>query len=224
MTGGGARIGSSSIPASRLGTLGGSGNLGTITGYDVITDFATGSDTLDLQGTTVAAANTAGTTGAQQSTLQIGSQTIKSHAISNGIVTFDDAAPYSSALSLTSTASVAAVVSYLSRNDIGTTGTTVAFTATISGVAHSFVYEQLSTGTPASTAQYLLVDLSGVTLTSGGTSVTSLISAGRIAPAGASGEAINLALHQPADHVGPSHGDRGRRPGRLEPERGQPQC
>ena len=186
-----------------LGTLGGSGNSGTISGYDVITDFATGSDTLDLQGTTVAAANTAGTTGAQQSTLQIGSQTIKSHAISNGIVTFDDAAPYSSALSLTSTANVAAVVSYLSRNDIGTTGTTVAFTATIGGVAHSYVYEQLSTGTPASTAHYLLVDLSGVTLTSGGTSVTSLISAGRIAPAGASGEAINLALSQPADHTGP---------------------
>ena len=54
-----------------LGTLGGSGNAGTITGYDIITDFTTGSDTLDLQGTTTAAANTAGTTGAQQSTLQI---------------------------------------------------------------------------------------------------------------------------------------------------------
>ncbi len=180
-----------------LGTLGGSGNSGTITGYDVITDFTTGSDTLDLQGTTTAAANTAGTTGAQQSTLQISSQTIKSHAISNGIVTFDDSAPYSAALSLTSTANVAAVVSYLSRNDIGTTGSTVAFTATISGVAHTYVYEQLSTGTPASTANYLLVDLSGVTLTSGGTSVTSLISAGRIAPAGAAGEPINLALSAP---------------------------
>ena len=52
-------------------TLGGSGNSGTITGYDVITDFATGSDTLDLQGTVSAAANTAGTTGTQSS-LQIG--------------------------------------------------------------------------------------------------------------------------------------------------------
>jgi hypothetical protein len=185
-----------------LGTLGGSGNTGTVTGYDVITDFAVGSDTLDLQGTTTSAANTSGTTGAQQSTLQIGSQTIKSHAVSNGIITFDDAAPYSTALSLTSTASVAAVVSYLSRNDFGTTGTTVAFVATISGVAHTFVYEQLSTGTPASTADYLLVDLSGVTLTSGGTSVTSLISAGRIAPAGIAGEEINLALDAPAEHQG----------------------
>ena len=82
--------------------LGGSGNSGTISGYDVITDFATASDTLDLQGTAAAAANTAGTTGAQ-STLQIGSQTIKSHAITNGIITFDDAAAYSAALSLTAT-------------------------------------------------------------------------------------------------------------------------
>ena len=32
-------------------TIGGSGNAGTITGFDVITDFATASDTLDLQGT-----------------------------------------------------------------------------------------------------------------------------------------------------------------------------
>ncbi len=186
-----------------LGTLGGSGNAGTITGYDIITDFTTGSDTLDLQGTTTAAANNAGTSNSSnQSTLMIGGQTLKSHAISNGIITFDDSGVYSSALNLTSLSNVAAAVSYLSRNDIGTTGTTVAFTATISGVAHTFVYEQLSTGTPSSTAQYLLVDLSGVTLTSGGTSVTSMISAGRIAPAGASGEAINLAMHEPAGHVG----------------------
>ena len=182
-------------------TIGGSNNAGTITGYDVITDFATASDTLDLQGTAAAAANTAGTNGTQSS-LQIGSQTIKSHAISNGIVTFSTAAPYSAGLSLTSTANVAAVVDYLSKNDIGTTGTTVAFTATLSSVAHTFVYEQLSVNAPASSADYLLVDLSGVTLTSGGTSVTSLISAGRIAPAGVAGEPINLALAAPADHVG----------------------
>ena len=69
-------------------------------------------------------------------------------------------------------------------------------------MAHTYVYEQLSTGTPASSSDYLLVDLSGVTLTSGGTSLTSLISAGRIAPAGVAGEPINLALAAPADHVG----------------------
>ena len=90
MTGGGGADSFVINTGQSTGTLGGSGNAGTITGYDVITDFATGSDTLNLQGTTTVAANTAGTNGAQQSTLTIGSQTVKSHAISNGIVTFDD--------------------------------------------------------------------------------------------------------------------------------------
>ena len=184
-----------------IGTIGGSGNAGTITGYDVITDFSTAVDKLDLQGTAAVAANTAGTNGTD-STLTIVGATVKSHAITNGIVTFDDAATFATPLSLTSLANVAAVVEYLSRNDIGTTGTTVAFTATIRGVAHTYVYEQLSTGARVHERDYLLVDLSGVTLTSGGTSLTSLVSAGRIAPAGAAGEAINLALAEPTDHVG----------------------
>jgi hypothetical protein len=181
-------------------TIGGSGNSGTITGYDVITDFNTSVDKLDLQGTAAAAANTTGRNGTD-STLTIGGATVKSHAISNGIITFDDANTYAAPLNLTSTANVAAVVQYLAANDIGTTGSTVAFTATISGVAHTYVYEQLSTGAPRSSANYLLVDLAGVTLTSGGTSVSALISAGRIAPAGAAGEPINLALSAPTDHA-----------------------
>jgi hypothetical protein len=44
---------------------------------------------------------------------------------------------------LTSTANVAAVVQYLERNDLGNAGVTVAFTATISSVAHTFVYQQV---------------------------------------------------------------------------------
>jgi Ca2+-binding RTX toxin-like protein len=183
-------------------TIGGTGNSGTITGYDVITDFKTGSDTLDLSGTAAAAANTTGTNGSD-STLTISSATVKSHAISNGIVTFDDANTYAAALNLTSTANVAAVVQYLSKNDIGSIGTTVAFTATIGGVAHTYIYEQLTTNSPGGTStNYLVVDLANVTLTSGGTSLTSLISAGRVAPAGVSGEPINLALAEPANHVG----------------------
>ncbi len=183
-------------------TLGGSGNAGTIAGYDIITDFATGSDTLNLQGTAAVAANTAATNGAD-STLTIGGQTVKSHAITNGIVTFDDNNTFNagSILSLTSLANVAAAVDYLNGVDIGTTGSTVAFTANIGGVAHTYIYEQLSTGIPSAT-NYLLVDLENVTLTSGGTSLSSLISAGRIAPAGVAGEPINLALKEPADHVG----------------------
>ena len=106
-------------------------------------------------------------------------------------------------MSLTSLANVAAVVQYLTKNDIGNIGSTVAFTATIGGLAHTYVYEQLTAGSAGTSANYLLVDLEGVTLTSSGTSLASLISAGRIAPAGVSGEAINLALSAPDDYVGP---------------------
>ncbi len=43
-----------------------------------------------------------------------------------------------------------------------------------------------------------------MTLTAGGTSLTTLINANHIAPAGTSGEAISLALTEPAaDHAGP---------------------
>ena len=70
MTGGGGADTFVIATGANAVTIGGSGNFGTITGYDVITDFATGSDTLDLQGTAVAAANTTGTNGTD-STLTI---------------------------------------------------------------------------------------------------------------------------------------------------------
>ncbi|UPJ94240.1 VCBS domain-containing protein [Bradyrhizobium sp. 172] len=183
-----------------LGIVGGSGDVGTISGYDVITDFATASDILNLQGTPAAASNTTGVNGTD-SALTIGGNKVSSHAITNGIITFDDTGTYATALSLTSTANVAAVVDYLNRNDIGTTGTTVAFIATIGGTAHTYIYEQLSTGTPVSSSDYLLVDLQNVTLTSGGTSLSSLIPT-HVAPAGIAGEAINLGLTNPTEFVG----------------------
>ncbi len=184
-------------------TPGGSGNNGTITGYDVITDFATGTDTLDLQGNVAVAVNTAGTNGAD-SALTIDGQTVKSHAITNGIVTFDDnnAFNVASILNLTSLADVAAAVDYLNGNDIGAARSTVAFMADLAGVTNTFIYEQISSGTPSSESKYLLVDLENVTLTSGGISLSSLVSDGRIAPAGVAGAPINLALSEPGDHVG----------------------
>ena len=145
-------------------TIGGTGNAGTISGFDVIKDFEVASDTLDMQGTVATAANTSATDGVN-STLTIGGVVVQSHAISNGIVTFDDAASYTTPLSLTSTAEVAAVVQYLKANDLGNANTVVAFTATISGVAHTYVYEQLSATAPGTTAaNSLLVDLEGVTI------------------------------------------------------------
>src|SRR5207244_429753 len=80
MTGGGGADTFVIATGANAVTIAGSGNAGTITGYDVITDFTTASDTLDLQGTAAAAANTAGVNGTD-STLTISSATVKSHAI-----------------------------------------------------------------------------------------------------------------------------------------------
>ncbi len=150
--------------------IGGSGNSGTITGYDVITDFDTATDILNLQGTAAAVANTTGTNG-NDSVSTIGGNTVHSHAISNGIITFDDINAYSAALPLTSLANVAAVVQYLSGNDLGNAGATVAFVASIDGTGHTYIYEQ--TGNSPNIANDILVDLQGVTLTN----LTSLIPA-----------------------------------------------
>ncbi|MBR1298600.1 VCBS domain-containing protein [Bradyrhizobium sp. AUGA SZCCT0042] len=169
------------------GTVGGSGNAGTITGYDVIGDFDAAADFLDLNG--LLAVSTFATT--NDSTLTIGGQTVKSHSITNGIITFDDANTFASALNLTSTSQVAAVVQYLHNNDLGNAGATVAFTATIGGTAHTYVFEQVANG--ASTANDILVDLAGVTVANLSTLIPS-----HIFPAGIAGEPINLALTNPS--------------------------
>ncbi len=140
-------------------TIGGTGNSGTITGFDVITDFNSSVDKLDLGVTAISASNTSGANGTNSS-LTIGGNQVSSHAISNGIITFDDASTFASALSLSSTASVAAVVQYLQANDLGNAGTTVAFTATISGTAHTYIYQQPTTSAGSGT----VIDLQGVTL------------------------------------------------------------
>src|SRR4029077_6410777 len=146
--------------AQSPGTVGGSGDTGTISDYDVITDFATATDILNLQGTAAAAtgANINGT----DSSLTINGQTIKSHTISNGMIAFDDATTFGSPLTLSSTANVATAVDYLHRIDLGNAGATVAFVANIGGTAHTYVFEQV--GTSPNTANDILVDLAGVTL------------------------------------------------------------
>ncbi|WP_210243716.1 calcium-binding protein [Mesorhizobium sp. B2-5-7] len=196
MTGGGGADTFIINSAQSLAIIGGSGDAGTVTGYDVITDFVGAADFLDLQGAPAAATGT--NIDGANSTLTIGGQTVKSHTISNGMVTFDDADAYSAALSLdgTDTSRVAAVVQYLKNNDIGNAGATVAFSATINGVAHTYVYEQV--GATQNPANDILVDLSGVTLTSGGTSLQTLITNTHVKPAGVAGESINLALTDPS--------------------------
>ena len=115
-------------------SIGGSGNGGTISGFDIITDFDPASDKIDF-GITPVTASLSTTT---NSLLTIANQTIKSHAISNGIITFDDANTYSNSLNLTTNAQTAAAVEYLTRNDLGEAGATVAFRA----MGHTFLYQQ----------------------------------------------------------------------------------
>lgn len=160
-------------------SIGGSGNNGTISGYDTITDFNLAVDKLSLNGTPFAASNTSGTNGSNSS-LTIGGNQISSHAITNGIIRFDDSGTFSTALTLDSTQDVAAVVDYLRHNDLGSAGATVAFTATIGGVNHTYIYQQVGNG--PSTTNDILVDLENVTLTSGGTSLATLIGNGHVDP------------------------------------------
>ena len=146
-------------------TIGGVGDTGTISGFDVITDYAA-EDKINLNGTPVAATNTAGINGGD-STLTINGATVKSHSITNGIITFDDNNTFATALTLTSINQVAAVAQYLLLNGLGVANVTVAFTATIGGVAHTYIYQQPD-NTPSND---ILIDLQGVTLTN----LTSLI-------------------------------------------------
>jgi VCBS repeat-containing protein len=180
---------------SSPGTVGGTGNNGTITGYDVITDFSAnaGGDILDMPNVNVAAN---GTVNGTDSTLTIGGQTIKSHNITNGIITFSNNNTFASGttFSLTSLANVAAAVNYIHNNDFAPTnaGANIAFVANIGGTAHTYVFNQV--GSNPNTNNDILVDLVGVTLTS--------LSGANLAPAGVAGEAINLGLTNPTDHLG----------------------
>ncbi|MEI8720297.1 VCBS domain-containing protein [Mesorhizobium sp. ISC11] len=175
-------------------TIAGAGNSGTISGYDVITDFNTtaGGDILDLP--IVGASATSGNVnGAGDSTLTIGGDTVQSHNVTNGIATFFGTDTFTAPLTVTSTGSLAAVVQYLLGNDIGNAGSTVAFTTSGAIGNHTFVYQQTAT-TNGNAGGYTLVELANVTLTN--------VSGAHVAPAGAAGEAINLGLTNPADHVG----------------------
>ncbi|MBK9002451.1 MAG: tandem-95 repeat protein [Sphingomonadales bacterium] len=154
-----------------LAVIGGSGNNGTISGYDRITDFDTVNDILDLNGTPSAPPSVGSMN--NSTTLTVGGNTIKSHSIANGIVTFDDAETFATALVLTSDSDVAAAVQYLRANDLGSgNNLTVAFVAG----GRTFVYQQVG-GSP-NAANDILVELQGVVLTN----LTSLISSGRVSP------------------------------------------
>jgi|GEM_PF-691010 len=157
-------------------TIGGSGTSGTIAGYDTIADYAHGatagvSEKLGYSGAAVVTAFTR----AAASTLQLNtSATVKSHAISNGIISFDDVTTYAAAVNLQSLSDVAAAVQYLQAHDIGSTGSSVAFKATIGGIGHTFVFIQgTSSGSPDSSDSLIdLVDVSASSLTASSNQLT----------------------------------------------------
>ena len=145
-----------------------------------------------MAGTPVIAGNTGGLVNGTNSTLTIGGSQVSQHSITNGIITFYNNG--GSLLNLTSNADVAAAVQYLhiAANDLGNSGTTVAFTATFSGpVAHTFIFEQV--GATPSAANDILVDLVGFAVADLSTLLPS-----HIFPAGVAGQAINLALTNPS--------------------------
>jgi Ca2+-binding RTX toxin-like protein len=148
----------------------GTGTSGTVSGFDTVEYFdLAGVDLLDLDSPSIAAATSA--TNGTDSSLYLASTTpIASHAIANGIITFDDAGTFNSALVLGDDGDIAAAIQYLTLNDIGDAGTTVAFTVDADGDATAettYVYQQTGSGTGA----HVLVELTGVV-------ATSLISAG----------------------------------------------
>jgi len=153
------------VAGDAVPTIGGTGDAGTITGYDVISDYALGTastnaETIDFADVTDAVLSDGATDGTD-STLTIGGVAVKSHSIASGIVTFDDADTYAAALTIDSVADIAAVVQYLQANDLGNAGATVAFTATLSGTTSTFVFQQ---GADAGTnTADNLIQLTGVT-------------------------------------------------------------
>jgi hypothetical protein len=139
--------------------------------YDEITGFDLGTgaifaDSLDFAGTGVTG-NTAGTNGTD-------SGTIKSHAITSGIITFDDTDSFGTAVTINS-ANLADALAYVATN-ISTASDTVAFAydSTNNGTANgTFVFQQ---GTNDSVV--LLTDVVGTSVSATNAAVAGLIDIG----------------------------------------------
>jgi Ca2+-binding RTX toxin-like protein len=146
------------------GTLGGSGNAGTITGFDKVVGFGTGTtaalkDLLDLPGTGILATSVGNTNGTD-ATLTIGGTVVGTHAIAlDGEVIFDQMA----ADAADSAGAVAAAVQYLSLNDIGNASVSVWFSGNGGDHAtdNSFIYQQTAT-TAGSVGGFTVIELTGI--------------------------------------------------------------
>jgi Ca2+-binding RTX toxin-like protein len=165
-------------------TIGGTGNAGTVSGYDQIIGFALGTastnaETIDaLVGTASVVAN--GATNGTNSTLTIGGVVVKSHSVASGIFTFDDDDTFATALSLTSLADVAAVVQYLQLQDLGAAdAVTATFTATISGTTSTWMFIQgVDAGTDTADSLIELVGVTGLSVSATNGNTAGLIDIG----------------------------------------------
>ncbi len=145
-------------------TIGGTGGSGTISGYDVITDFRSGtsaaaSEKISLSRATIVA-NTIGTDGTNSSLQLHTGAVVASHAITSGVVSFSTSNAFAGAVPLTSLSDVAAAVQYLRARDFGSSGASLAFTATIAGITHTFLYVQ--GGGTGNSSNDLLIDLPNI--------------------------------------------------------------
>lgn len=134
--------GSDSAVTSSSFTTGGSGSnkyVTAVSGFDRITDFNPAEDKLDLGVTLTTAASVTLSNGTDSDHATNSSGTIIGrHSIDgHGIVTFYTGSS-STAINLNSDGLLAAAVQYLTRNDIGSAGATVAFVAS----GNTYVYEQ----------------------------------------------------------------------------------
>lgn len=110
--------------------------------HDIIYDFKTGdgthvSETINIAGDTTIAANSVGVDGTD-GTIGIGGTFIKSHAVADGIITFDDNDMFGAKLEISSRGDVAAAVNYIQLQNLGAAGMTVAFNVG----ADSFIFSQ----------------------------------------------------------------------------------
>ena len=151
----------------------GNGNNGSVTGYITITDFAPGATAAASELLSYPALGIGSSSTTNDSTLLLHTgATIKSHTISNGMVTFNDG---TGSQSLITFGDVAAATQYLAANDWGKDGATVAFIATISGVTHTYVYTQTTKNAGiANGAMVDLVDVLATGLVDNGTTLSVL--------------------------------------------------
>ena len=202
--GGGADTFNFAAGDSQLSITGSANTIGSISGYDSITDFTPAatallSEKLGFSGAAVVT-SFAGGNGADSSLWLHTNATVKTHSItSGGIIKFSDATTFA-AVSLTSIGDVAAVVQYLQNNDIGTTGSTVAFTATISGVTHTYVYIQ-GTDTGGDNTKDVLIDVQNVSADSLSASGNQLSLLDTTAPAAPSVTGITTDSGTAGDHI-----------------------